>query len=319
MTDASFAEHRPPKRWLRISLTVAGEMTDAVSDFLYVLTGSGVEIAAAAEPDKSEPRERITGYLLFEENREGLDGKRAELQVFLAKLAESFPECPVPIADYEEIEEEDWGRNWKKHFSVIRVTPRIVIKPTWEKYDADKTGQEHGEVVIEIDPGLAFGTGHHASTSLALNLIDEVFTSRVGDVGKALDIGTGTGILAMGCALLGGKTVLAVDNDPDAVAAAQENVRHNSLDEIVTVCDTDFTMITGCYDLIVANIVHDVLREMAPDLFRLLASGGRLIVAGILRNEQEKSIINTYSGLGCCHLRTVFEDEWVAILFGKET
>ena len=316
MTDASFAGHRTPKRWLRVSLTVAAEMTDAVTAFLSHLTGAGVEISAV-ETENSTPQERITGYLFFEENREDIDDNISELKVFFATLADNFPGCPVPVEELAEINEEDWGKNWKKHFTVIRVTPRIVIKPTWEKYDVNNAGQESGEVVIEMDPGLAFGTGHHASTSLALNLIDEVFPPGNEGVEKVLDVGCGTGILAMSCALLGSKTVLAIDNDPDAVAAARENVTHNSLEKIVTVSDRDIVSLKGYYDLIVANIVHDVLQEIAGDMVRLLAPEGRLILAGILKNEQEKSIINTYSGLGCTHHRTVFEDEWVAILFEK--
>lgn len=315
--QAEFLLHRPPRRWQRITIIIAPVMTDTVAAFLADHTGTGVEISSPPAGVR-DSRERVIGYLSAGELESEAEESLVDIEEFITLLAQNYPAYPLPVVETDIILEEDWNRNWKRHFTVLSITPRIVIKPTWESCTIEDGSGGPQKVVIEMDPGLAFGTGHHASTQLALQLIDEMFSP--GAIpGKVLDIGTGTGILAMACALLGSRAVTAVDIDPDAVVAAQENVRHNNLDKIVTVSNTDIASLKGSYDLIVANIVHDVLQEMAPDIIRLLVSGGRLIMAGILKNEQEKSIINTYAGLGCTHLQTHCEDEWVAILFGKET
>ena len=308
---SSFAPHRQARTWLRITLTVAPEMTDAAGVYLADLTGQGVEINAG-HPDSNTQTGRVIGYLLQDGKEENVDDRVNELDVFLKSLAANFPDSPQPAKQLDTINEEDWGKNWKAYFKPLRITKRLVIKPTWEHYDA--TGDEK---VIEMDPGLAFGTGHHASTHLALTLMDDIFAAEAKPE-RVLDVGTGTGILAMGCALLGAHKVTAIDNDPDAVAAAQSNVGANNLDTIITVGNDDVTSLDTPFDLIIANITHDVLQILAPDLVRLLVPGGRLILAGILRNEQEQSIVRAYTGLGLVHDRTTYEDEWAGLLFTKD-
>ena len=211
----------------------------------------------------------------------------------------------------DTIREEDWGRIWKEHFKPLAITPRLVIKPTWESYKASAN-----EAVIEMDPGLAFGTGHHASTRLALTLIDAIFSAGPIPM-RALDVGTGTGILAMGCALFGSNEVVAIDNDQDAVATATDNVTANRLEEIISVSSEDLADLDGSFDLICANITQDVLQQLAPDLVRHLAPGGRLVLAGILRGGQEKAIVRQYTGLGLALDRTTYEDEWAALMFHR--
>jgi ribosomal protein L11 methyltransferase len=307
----SFAPHRSARTWLRITLTVAPEMTDAAGGYLANLTAQGVEINAA-QPDATSQTDRVIGYLLQEGKGGNVDDRVNELDGFLKSLAENFPGSPPPSRQLDTINEEDWGKNWKAYFKPLRITPRLVIKPTWERYDV--IGEEK---VIEMDPGLAFGTGHHASTHLALIMIDEIFADKPKPE-RALDVGTGTGILAMGCALLGAHEVTAVDNDPDAVAAAQSNVAANNLATIITANNDDVASLQGQYDLIIANITHDVLQVLAPDLVRLLGSCGLLVLAGILRDEQEESIVRVYSELGLIHKKTTNEDEWAGLLFIKD-
>ena len=308
---SSFAPHRPARTWLRITLIVPAEMTDAASVYLTDLTGQGVEINSD-HSDAETQTDRVIGYLLQDEKGENVDDRVSELDNFLKSLAANFPESTPPAKQLDTINEEDWGKNWKAYFKPLHITERLVIKPTWEHYDA--TGDEK---VIEMDPGLAFGTGHHASTHLALTLIDAIFTAEAKPE-RVLDVGTGTGILAMGCALLGAREVTAIDNDPDAVAAAQSNVAANNLDTIITVGIDDVASLAGQYDLIIANITHDVLQILAPDLVRLLAPGGRLVLAGILRDDQEGSIVRIYTGLGLVHDQTIYEDEWAGLLFTKD-
>ena len=309
--NSSLAPHRPARTWLRITLTVAPEMTDAAGAFLAVLSGQGVEINSDL-PDSNTGTDRVIGYLLLDEKGENVDDRVSELDNFLKSLAANFPDSTPPAKLLNTINEEDWGKKWKAYFKPLHITERLVIKPTWEHYDT--IGDEK---VIEMDPGLAFGTGHHASTHLALNLIDDIFHAETKPE-QVLDVGTGTGILAMGCALLGAREVTAVDNDPDAVAAAQSNVAANNLDTIIRVGLDDVASLAGQYDVIIANITHDVLQILAPDLVHLLAPGGRLVLAGILRNEQEGSIIRIYTGIGLAHQKTTHADEWAGLLFTKD-
>lgn len=308
---SSFASHRPARTWLRITLTVPPEMTDAAGVFLSELTGEGIEITAG-QPGADNETDRVIGYLLQDEKEENTANQVAELDRFLQSLAENFPDSPPPTRQLDTIDEEDWGRNWKAYFKPLHITPRLVIKPSWEQYNA-----KGNEKIIELDPGLAFGTGHHASTHLALTLIDDIFAAETKPE-RVLDVGTGTGILAMGCALFGARQVTAIDNDPDAVAAAQSNVAANNLDTIITVGIDDVASLDGQYDVVVANITKEVLQQSTPDLVRLLVSAGRLILAGILRGEQEQSIVRIYAGLRLVHDRTIYEDEWAGLLLTKE-
>jgi len=304
----SFPLHRPAKTWRRITLTVSPELTDVAAGFLADLTGQGVE-TSTGDGEAAIPTAMVIGYLPQDEHDQDLEDLMTEIDAFLASLRENFPGHPDATRQLDTIREEDWGRIWKEHFKPLQISPRLVIKPTWERYEAGAD-----EAVIEMDPGLAFGTGHHASTRLALNLIDAIFAT--GPIPtRALDVGTGTGILAMGCALFGSREVVAIDNDSDAVAAATDNVAANRLENIVTVSNNDLTDLDGSFDLICANITQDVLQQLGPDLLLHLAPGGQLVLAGILRGGQEEAIVRQYTRLGLVHDRTTHEDEWAALVF----
>ncbi|MCI5137656.1 MAG: methyltransferase domain-containing protein, partial [Candidatus Electrothrix sp. AR1] len=171
------------------------------------------------------------------------------------------------------------------------------------------------EQVIEMDPGMAFGTGQHASTKLALGLIRSCFDSR--GVGKVLDIGTGTGILAMGVALFGAEQVIAIDNDPESVRVAGENIAHNALEGKITVSGDNLDDLIGSFDLVCANIIHDVLVDMAPAIAALVSEKGAVVLAGILQGEQEKNIIKLYEKLGLTLQEARYEDEWVSLFLAR--
>ena len=303
--------HRPARAWLQISIDTPVNMTDSISGFLAELTESGVEISAPAV-DAKEPakRETITGYLADDEER---SEKEQILNDFLQQITARFPGTAAPILTTSHIDEEDWGKNWKEHFKPIQITPRVTIKPSWEDYK-----NSADEIVIEMDPGMAFGTGHHASTRLALKFIDACFIADSPHPRTALDVGTGTGVLGMACALFGADKVLGIDNDPDAVAAAQENIARNNLGKKVTITGQDLTTVKEPFDLVIANITSNVLTEMAEQLFHCMAPGGQLILAGILTGEQEQSIQKTFTSLGLRHLATSYEDEWASLHFAKD-
>lgn len=305
--------HRQPKKWTRVVIEAEASMSEAAAAFLADLT-DGVEIVPVSS---SPPGARIIAYFPVKKEPATVPDGLALVRSFIKELATRFPGAASPTMHTEIIEEEDWGANWKQHFTTFRITPHLTIKPTWEKRQQEEPPAAD-DLVIEMDPGLAFGTGHHASTQLALTMIDTLFSAGV-FISRVLDVGTGTGVLAMGCGLLGAREVVAIDNDPDAVAAARYNVDHNNLQGIITVTGTPPDRLDGTFDLVVANITHDVLTDLAPVLVALINPTGGLLLAGILRGEQEHSVISVYQALGLNHQESEARDEWVALRFQKGT
>jgi len=299
----------PPKtaeQWLRVSITADAVMADNIAAFLSNLTGGSEQIPAADEPNA---RETIVSY---SKTTPQTPQELQEIEEFLARLSSFFPTADRPAMTTETIQDQDWNQAWKERFKPFSITPHLVIKPSWEAYSP-----ESGQKIIEMDPGMAFGTGHHASTRLALLFIEQMFYAGGIRPASILDVGTGTGILAMAAALFGAEKTLAIDNDPEAVAVACENVLRNGLQELVTVSGADLAGIQEKFDLIIANIIHDTLLEIAADLHALLAPGGRLILAGILAGEQSEDIRAAYEELGLLHQKTTTEGEWSSLLFRK--
>jgi ribosomal protein L11 methyltransferase len=299
-------------------------MTEAVAAYLADLSGSGVEISSSEgdlinDIDNPAAFEKITTYISIDPSdseNETISKKINELKQFLANLPLIFTECPAPKFFTEMIMEEDWGKAWKSFFTSFQITPKLTIKPSWEK-TKKQSQEDNGEHIIEMDPGLAFGTGHHASTQMALLLLEELYQSRTMKLEKVLDVGTGSGILAMGCGLFGAINVLAIDNDPDAVETAKGNIIRNRLEDIITVSDQDIASIESGFNLIVANIIHDTLAEMAKLLTGLLAPKGYLILSGILKGDQENSIREIYTGQGLSFIEIMTKDKWAALQFQK--
>jgi ribosomal protein L11 methyltransferase len=208
--------------------------------------------------------------------------------------------------------EQDWQRIWRAHFRTARVSKRLVVKPTWETYEA---GED--ERVIEIDPGMAFGTGLHSTTRLTIGFIDDLYPAAGRGPESVLDAGTGTGILSIACALLGAGKVLAVDRDPLAVKAAARNIRRNKVEDIVTIHPGhDLAVVKGPFDLIAANITHNALRGLAPLFASCLAGDGILLLAGVLKGDQEESLARCYRDLGFRFLDRRVLGEWAGLKFG---
>ena len=321
---ASSIQHRPAKTWNKIIIEADSRMTEAVAAYLANLSGSGVEISSSEgdlinDIDNPAAFEKITAYISIDPSdseNETISKKINDLKQFLANLPLIFTECPAPKFFTEMIMEEDWGKARKSFFTSFQITPKLTIKPSWEK-TKKQSQEDNGEHIIEMDPGLAFGTGHHASTQMALLLLEELYQSRTMKLEKVLDVGTGSGILAMGCGLFGAINVLAIDNDPDAVETAKGNIIRNRLEDIITVSDQDIASIESGFNLIVANIIHDTLAEMAKLLTGLLAPKGYLILSGILKGDQENSIREIYTGQGLSFIEIMTKDEWTALQFQK--
>lgn len=281
-------------------------MTDAIAAFLSSLTGGSEQIPVTDTPNA---RETIVSYSKITPQA---PQELQEIEEFLTRLSSLFPEADRPAMTTETIQDQDWNQTWKERFKPFSITPHLVIKPSWEPY-----APESGQKIMELDPGMAFGTGHHASTRLALLFIEEIFYADQPRPQKVLDVGTGTGILAMASALFGAGQILAVDNDPEAVAVAGDNVLANHLQSRVTVSGIDLAGIKEGFDLVIANIIRDTLLEIAADLLARLNPGGGLILAGILAGEQCAEIRTAYEALGLLHQKTTTEGEWSSLFFHK--
>jgi ribosomal protein L11 methyltransferase len=206
---------------------------------------------------------------------------------------------------YQELDEQDWAHAWKAYFRPQKISPHLVVKPTWREYQADSD-----EIVIELDPGMAFGTGTHPTTALCITMIEK-YLSR-GD--SFLDIGTGSGILMIAAAKLGAGKLCGVDTDEVAIAVAAKNLELNNVNP------KSFRLTTGIlgaqanesYNYIVANIYSHVILELLNDIPRLLITGGIFVCSGIIR-ENRNSVLAAMENLKFEILETAAKAEWVAI------
>lgn len=204
------------------------------------------------------------------------------------------------------VKEEDWAGSWKKYYKPLRIGERLVVVPAWEKYD-----EKPGDLILKMDPGMAFGTGTHETTRLVAMLIEKYV--KQDDV--CLDLGTGSGILAIAASKLGAKSVNAYDIDPVAVRVAGENVRDNGIENIVCGKSDLFCGVEEkTYDLICANIVADIIIRMLPDVKKYLKSGGILITSGII-DERADEVLKAAEATPLVHLETREEKNWCAMVF----
>jgi ribosomal protein L11 methyltransferase len=199
---------------------------------------------------------------------------------------------------------EDWARTWKDGLAPRKLTERIVVKPTWTQWDPAP-----GEVVIDIDPQMAFGTGEHATTRGCLRLMDRHLRPGA----RVLDIGSGSAILAIAAAKLGAAEVTAVEYDPDANINARENLEQNAVADRITLieamADEPLLARLGTFDLILANILSGVIRPLLPALRRALAPDGTLIVSGIMISEHER-VVEDAAAAGLRVADVEPEEEW---------
>ena len=198
---------------------------------------------------------------------------------------------------------QDWGENWKQHFKPFYIAPKVLVSPSWET-----PHPQSGDTVITLDPGMAFGTGLHATTRLCAELLTQEL--RRTPEAAVLDVGCGSGILSILAAKLGAATVTACDIDSIALDVCRENLERNRLtDPVALFANLEET--TGTYPIIVANILLSTLTELKGALLQRLAPGGSLILSGVL-DEQEKTLLEAFSNLQC--VRKEYQDEWACYL-----
>lgn len=236
--------------------------------------------------------------------------RRDKLQRDLDAFKAVYPQDIYDVL-FWTLEDESWLENWKKHYKPLRVGAHLVIRPEWEEYEPID-----GDLVITIDPGLAFGTGDHPTTGGVLRLLEEYVTPGM----RAMDIGCGTGILSVATVLLGAEKVTAVDNDREAIRVTVRNGRLNGVLDKMDVMEKDLTRHTwdhfGKYDLIVANIVAGVIEKMIPHAAMTLKEGGYFIGGGIIRSK-ESYMLDCLHEYGL-HVREIVEEgDWVTLLAEK--
>lgn len=206
--------------------------------------------------------------------------------------------------DVESVDEQDWATAWKKYYRPTKVGERIVVCPSWESYE-----KSDDEIVLTLDPGMAFGTGTHDTTRLCIRLIERFVTSGV----SLLDVGTGSGILAVAALLLGAKNAVGVDIDEVAVRVAKENAEINGVSERVKFLAGDLTdKVSGKFELVTANIVADVIIRLLPSLAEFLNEDGMFIASGII-DTREADVISALSDAGYELIGREESGGWVAL------
>jgi ribosomal protein L11 methyltransferase len=298
-------------KWLEVSLTADGEIAEAAADVLARYAPAGLTLEPR-ENDSTDPSdcEQVTVRAFLPMDEE-LEERRTRIEEGLWHLSQIKP---FPSPTFRVVEEENWAESWKARYRPIPVGERILIQPSWLE------PPETPRAIIYIEPGMAFGSGAHPSTRLSLLAIEEHLMPGH----TAIDLGCGTGILSIAAAKLGATRVYALDIDPSAVKAAQENVAHNHVEDIVWVGSGSMPQLHDLkdqYDLspdiVVANILAPVLEELIKTgLSKVIQPAGKLILSGIL-DEQASHLMQCAEDHGLQLLQVFRESDWQALVLEK--
>jgi ribosomal protein L11 methyltransferase len=222
-----------------------------------------------------------------------------------------FSADPVGLTVSKSLPQVDWAQSWKQNFTSFQIGKRLIVHPSWEKPLV-----KENQVAIEIDPGMAFGTGTHATTRLCLEAIAEQLEVCQHPL-RLLDVGTGSGILAIGAAALGCEHVVGTDIDPVACGVARENVARNKLASHVAITTEPLENIEGVYDLVVANILAEENIRLKDALIQHLLPGGWLILSGILK-EKESLVAAAFAGTQLLALPPRSREDWICLVYQRQ-
>lgn len=305
-------------QWLEISISVDHDAVEAVAEMLMRYGANGVEID---DPRLMLERQTSVGDWDYAELPPDFDPDaevivRAWLQIgpdtpdALRQLEQELrlmPEYGLTLGSgslaMKEVEDQNWAEVWKAYFKPLRVGEKLVVKPAWEDW------QGEDDIVIELDPGLAFGTGNHATTKMVLTLLERYLSAGQ----EVIDVGCGSGILSVAAAKLGAGRIEAIDIDRLAVESTEANLALNGLSGAVSVRQGDLLQHSrGSADLILANIIADVIIRLLQDVSRVLKPGGILICSGII-GDRRKDVEQALAAAGFTMIEALSEDDWVAI------
>jgi len=303
-------------KWNRVRIDVLPEHADFAGYVLWQVGSRGVEfidpcdlfwvrsplssdeIQAEMPSSEAKPcRVSVIGYFATE---------RDASQIVEA-VEQAFGRAGVSDAciSLEPFDDEKWQEEWRRSFEPLRISDRVVVVPAWEQAE-----KRQGEIVVRLDPGMAFGTGSHPTTAMCARMLESCVRPGM----AVLDLGTGSGILAILSALLGARTVTAVDIDIVAVEKARHNIELNGLSDRVRVVQGDLISgIDGTYDVVVANIIAHAIIRLLPEVKRIMAPCGKLIVSGIIR-ERKAECLDTAAANGFSISEVCEDAEWVGAL-----
>ncbi|GAA0078758.1 50S ribosomal protein L11 methyltransferase [Clostridium sp. CTA-5] len=305
--------------WTEIRVITNSEALEPISGIFYGLNCQGV---AVEDPNDLLTREQgpltwdfadinvlehkgefavVKGYFSEEDNIEEIVSITKKK---LKEINDMGIDIGKGIVEYEKIKEEDWANNWKKYYKPANITDKIVVKPMWEEY-----APKNGELVIELDPGMAFGTGTHETTRMCVKALEKYVKPNT----TVFDVGCGSGILAIAAAKLGAKMAFGVDLDPVAVESAKENTGLNNLDNIEILEGNLLDVIDGKADIVVANIIAEIICILTEDVKKALDSNGLFITSGIIHDRVEM-VTNKLNECGFEVLEINKEGEWNCIV-----
>ncbi|MCR1897848.1 50S ribosomal protein L11 methyltransferase [Irregularibacter muris] len=276
-------------KWIEVKIITSHEAVDSISNILHEVGAGGVVIEDPQDLEIFQKEKGNWDYideslLKLENETVIIRGYLSETPDLLEKInlvrkrVEEISQYDINLGKGEvtttEVHEEDWATAWKQYYKPTKIGKHIVIKPTWEEYE-----KKPDEDIIELDPGMAFGTGTHETTQLCVEFLEEHIQSG----NNVLDIGTGSGILGIAAGKLGSSKVVAVDLDPVAVQVARKNITLNDLDHVVEVREGNlFDVIHEKADIVVANIIADIIISLSKDVHKFLVDKGIFIASGII-------------------------------------
>ncbi|MGD2077202.1 MAG: 50S ribosomal protein L11 methyltransferase [Chloroflexota bacterium] len=297
--------------WLEVSVVVDGEGAEVVAETLRPYAyGNGVVLeqrgdASNADPNALEPEVTVKIFLPDDIDIPNVRKKIEESLYYLGRL------YPIPPPSFRHVKEEDWANAWRKHYHPFRVGERLWIHPSWQEPEGTKSG----DVVVAVDPGMAFGTGLHPSTKMCLQQLDALVRPGM----RVMDVGTGSGILSVAAAKLGAKRVLAFDTDYRAVVAAAGNAALNNAVQNIRLFQGELNAVRPSrWDLVVINILAPVIvRLLGENVAQFLSIDGSLILSGIIE-EQEKEVLAVLDQTALMVADRLIVRDWVCLTARKK-
>lgn len=301
--------------WIEVVLNVPADVAETAGYLLAELGSEGVtlenrELDTFVPPDPDELVSETLELRAYFPHPDDCAALLTAIHQRMLELAPAFPGWQPQVPVFKVVRNEDWAEGWKQHFPTTRISRRLVVRPSWEEFSA-----QPDDVVIEIDPGMAFGTGTHGTTRLCLEALAAAFESATPPQ-RVLDVGTGSGILAIAAAAYGAGQILACEIDPEACAIAFENAVLNHVDEKIAFTIAPLEELEGEFDLILANILAEENIRLADALLARLASGGLLVLSGILI-EKEKMVVDAFNLYGLDAPEIHHNEDWSCIIYRR--